>query len=86
MLVKIEPKSRITLPQSILTELKLSEGDHLEIATEDGMIYLIPITVLPKNYVESLKEEVALIKYKIARGETPLFDSIDELLDELESR
>ena len=45
---------------------------------------LFPMAVYPTKYIEDLKKEVSEIKAKIASGEQPVFDTVDELFDSLE--
>ena len=84
MIAKLRKKSQITLPSEIVTKLGLSEGDQLDIKEENGTIMLFPMAVYPTKYIEDLKKEVSEIKAKIASGEQPVFDTVDELFDSLE--
>lgn len=84
MIATLRKKSQITLPSEIVTKLGLSEGDQLDIKEENGTIMLFPMAVYPTKYIEDLKKEVSEIKAKIASGEQPVFDTVDELFDSLE--
>ena len=84
MLAELRTKSQITIPKDIVAKLGLSEGDKLEITENKGVISIIPVVVYPKNYVDSLKEEVNIVKNKIKSGETPVFDNLDLLFGKLE--
>ena len=84
MIATLRKKSQITLPSEIVTKLGLSEGDQLDIKEENGTILLFPMAVYPTKYIEDLKKEVNEIKAKIASGEQPVFDTVDELFDSLE--
>ena len=55
MLAELRTKSQITLPKDIVKALGLSEGDKLDIFERDGIIYMRPVAVYPKDYVESLQ-------------------------------
>jgi len=84
MLAELRPKAQITIPREIIVKLGLSEGDKLEVSEKDGTIYLMPVVVYPKKYLDELKEELDEVKSKLQTGEQPVFDSIDALLDKLE--
>ena len=77
-------KSQITLPKDIVKALGLSEGDKLDIFERDGIIYMRPVAVYPKSYVEDLQNEIAQLKADIRAGKQPTFDSIDALIEGLE--
>ncbi|MBO4359434.1 MAG: AbrB/MazE/SpoVT family DNA-binding domain-containing protein [Eubacteriaceae bacterium] len=86
MLAEIRSKSQITLPKEIVSSMGLSEGDKLEIFQKDGTIYMIPVTVYPKGYIDDLKAEVSQLKDRIRSGEQPVFDSIDALFEKLDGK
>ena len=85
MLAELRQKAQITIPKEIIVKLGLSEGDKLDIFEKDGAIYLIPVSVYPKKYLNELKEEIRNVKAKLASGEQPVFDSVDALFDKLEA-
>jgi len=85
MLAELRSKSQLTIPKEIVDTLNMSEGDKLEIYVKDGIICMMPVVVYPKGYVDKLLAEVEELKIKIAAGEQPLFDSVDELISCLES-
>ena len=84
MLAELRTKSQITIPKEIIKKLNLSEGDKLEVYEKDGMIYMIPVVVYPKKYVDDLLSELNEIKAKIASGEQPIFDNVEDLFENLE--
>ena len=85
MLAELRQKSQITIPKDIVTKLGLSAGDKLEIVEKDGAIYMMPVVVYPKKYVDDLRREIADTKEKLAAGKLPVFDSVDALLADLEA-
>lgn len=85
MLAELRQKSQITIPKELVEKLGLSEGDKFEIYEQEGIICIIPVVVYPKGYVDSLLHDVEEIKKKVAVGEQPVFDNIDELISSLES-
>ena len=72
MLAELRTKSQITIPKEI------------DISEENGMIYIMSVTVYPKNYVAALRSEVEQVKKNIQSGKQPTFQSIDALFDKLE--
>ena len=84
MLAELRSKFQITLPRSIVTSLGLEEGDQLDICEKDGMICMVPVTVYPKGYIDSLRSELTQLKEDIQCGKQPVFTSIDALIEKLE--
>ena len=84
MLAEFRTKSQITLPKEVVLSLGLVEGDKLDVYEKDGMIYMVPVTVYPKKYVDELHGEIAQLKESIKAGKQPIFDNIDSLFDKLE--
>ena len=84
MIAELRQKSQVTIPKEIIRTLALSVGDKLEIFEKDGMICMMPVAVYPKAYVEGLKNEIEDVKRRIALGEQPTFDSVDDLFSSLE--
>ena len=85
MITELGQQAQITIPQDIIAKLGLTEGDKLEITENNGVIRIFPVAVYPEGYVEALKKEVSDIKGKIESGEQPVFDSVDEMTEELEA-
>lgn len=85
MLAELRQKSQITIPKEIIVKLGLSEGDKLDIFEKDGSIYMMPVVVYPKKYVDELRDEIDEVKAKIASGKQPVFDSVDALFEKLET-
>ncbi len=83
MLAELRAKSQITIPKAIVDKLGLSEGDKLEIFEKDGMIFIVPVAVYPKKYLDELKNEIEETKTKIVSGERPVFDNVDALFEKL---
>ena len=80
MLTELRTKSQITIPKDIVARLGLHEGDKLEIVEKDGTIQIMPVAVYPKKYLDEINET----KAKIAAGEQPVFDTVDELFEMLD--
>lgn len=84
MLTELRKKSQVTIPKELVNRLGLKEGDKLEIVEKDGVIHLVPVVVYPVKYVEALKKEVESIKTKMQSGEQAVFESVEELFDQLD--
>lgn len=84
MLTELRQKSQITIPKEIVTKLGLAEGDKLNIMEKDGAIYIMPVAVYQKKYLDDLKDEINDVKEKLKSGEQPVFDNLDTLFDKLE--
>jgi len=84
MIAELRQKSQVTIPKPLISKLGLSTGDKLEIFEENGMICIMPVVVYPKAYVDKLLEDVENMKINIAAGQQPVFDSVDELVADLE--
>ena len=84
MLAELRQKSQLTLPKQIVLEAGLSEGDQIDISLHEGVIYLTPVAVYPKGYVDSLHNEVAELKQKLQSGQQKAFSNVDDLLADLE--
>lgn len=70
----------------MVEKLGLYEGDKLQITEKDGPIHIMPVVVYLKKYLNDLKEELNMIKRKINTGKQPVFDSVDELFEHLDSQ
>lgn len=84
MIAELRAKSQITIPKEITAKFSLNTGDKLDIIEKDGMICMIPVEVYPKAYIDGLKAEIEEVKTRIANGEQPIFDNVDDLFAKLE--
>ena len=84
MLAELRQKSQITIPKDLVLKLGLEEGDKFDVYEQDGIIYLVPVTIYPKQYILELKNEIDELKNKVAEGKQPMFDDIDELFKKME--
>ncbi|WP_296127630.1 AbrB/MazE/SpoVT family DNA-binding domain-containing protein [uncultured Anaerococcus sp.] len=84
MLVELKAKSQVTIPKDIVNSMNLNQGDQFEVIEDDGKIVLVPVAVYPEHVIKELKAQVKEIKDSIKNGETPVFDSIDSLFEDLD--
>lgn len=83
MLAELRAKSQITIPKEIVKKMGLSEGDKLEIYEHNGAIYVVPVAVYPKTYIDELRTEINEVKSKYDAGSEGSFDNVDALLNKL---
>ena len=84
MLAELRTKSQITIPKDIIKSLGLSEGDKFEVFEKDGLICFMPVVVYPKNYINELNNELSELKKDLKSGKKNTFNSLTNMLDELE--
>ena len=80
MTIEMRSKSQITIPREIVSQLNLSEGDKFEVCVKSGTIFLIPVAVYPKSYVEALEAAAAETAGAYKRGELIAFDKPEDFL------
>jgi len=85
MITKLRKKSQITIPRELTDKLGIKEGDEIELIKKDGLIQIIPVVIYPKKYIDELKEELSEIMKKIKTGDQPVFDTVDDLFDQLDN-
>lgn len=86
MIAEFRTKSQITIPKEIVKSLGLAKGDKVENFEKDGDIYIVPVVVYRKKYVDELRIEINEAKAKIASGELSDFGSVDKLFASLEEK
>lgn len=84
MITELRKKAQVTIPKEVVKKLGLVEGDKLEIIEKNGMIWIMPVVVYPKKYLEELKGEITNIKKRLADSTQPVFDSTEELIKQLD--
>ena len=80
MIAELRAKAQLTVPREIVSELGLNEGDKFDVSVQDGAIYMIPVAVYPKHYVEKLEAQVREAKALLESGELKTYDNADDLL------
>lgn len=84
MLITLEAQNQVTIPDEIISRLRLQSGDQFEVVTQNGMIQLVPVAVYTSAAVDVLQAEVGKAKEHIAAGKQPIFHTPNELLEVLE--
>jgi len=85
-MAELRKKSQVTIPKEVVSKLGLKEGDKLDIIEKNGMIWIMPVVVYPKKYIEDLQEEITDVKKKISEGKQPIFDHVEDLFKQLDSQ
>jgi AbrB family looped-hinge helix DNA binding protein len=83
--MELRKKSQITIPRDIIEKLSIHEGDKFEFAEKDGIIYMMPVSIYPKKYVEELEKIAAETKEKVNLGIIPTFDKVSDMFAHLDS-
>lgn len=83
MIVELRQKSQVTIPSELIKELGLQIGDKFDVSIKDGNLMFVPVAVYPKQYVDELKREVSKLKKSINDRTKPIYDSADDLLNDL---
>ena len=86
MLAELRSKSQITIPKNLVDKLGLVEGDKFEILEDNGTIYLVPVVVYPKKYIDELRSEISQVKAKLSRSELSASTTLDDLFEKLDSK
>ena len=83
-IMELRKKTQVTIPKDVIRKLKLHEGDKFEITEKNGVIYMIPVSIYPKKYVEELEKIAAQTKHGIEDGSIPVFDNVDDMFNSLD--
>jgi len=54
MLIELRARSQITLPNEIIKNLGINEGDKFEVMEREGGVFLCPVVVYPKTKLEKI--------------------------------
>ena len=87
MIAELRAKSQVTIPKELVDKLGLAEGDKFEVFDKDGMIYLMPVVVVPKLYFNELtRGKLQPLKSGDASGESENKDKLFKQALELAAR
>jgi bifunctional DNA-binding transcriptional regulator/antitoxin component of YhaV-PrlF toxin-antitoxin module len=79
MLVEMRARSQITLPNEIIKNLAISEGDKFEAIERDGGVFLCPVVVYPKAKLQ----QIGKIIKEHEKNPSAVFDSVENMLKEI---
>jgi len=87
---KVTRHGQITLPASVRKQLGIEEGDLVEIEVEDERAVLMPKKLVDKNqayfWTRKWQEGEREADEDIKAGRAKTFDSIDELIKDLDQK
>jgi len=87
---KVTRHGQITLPASVRERLGIEEGDLVEIDVEDERAVLIPKKLVDKNqayfWTRKWQEGERAADEDIKAGHVKTFDSVDELIEDLDQK
>ncbi len=88
-LVKVTRNGQITIPAAIGEELEIQGGDYVEVSVVDDTVVLTPKQLVGKSQAHFWTEEWQAAEREadedIRAGRIETFDSVDELLADLEA-
>ena len=90
MVLQIRSNGQITLPTAVRRKANLKEGDLLEIVVEeDGTVRLVPQVAIERSqayfWTPRWQEGERQAEEDIKAGRVKKFDSVDDLIADLES-
>ena len=79
MLIEMRARSQITLPNEIIKNLGIGEGDKFEVEERDGGVFLCPVVVYPKAKLEQL---VKIFK-EHEKNPSAVFESVEDMFKDI---
>jgi len=79
MLIEMRARSQITLPNEIIMNLGISEGDKLEVEERDGGVFLCPVVVYPKAKIDELSKIIKEHK----KSPSAVFNSVEDMFKDI---
>ena len=79
MLIEMRARSQITLPNEIIKNLGISEGDKFDAVERDGGVFLCPVVVYPKAKLE----KIAQIIKDHDKDPTAVYESVGDMFKDL---
>ena len=79
MLVEMRARSQITLPNEIIKNLGINEGDKFEAIERDGGVFLCPVIVYPKAKLE----QIAQIIKDHKKNPSAAFESVEDMFRDI---
>jgi len=79
MLIEMRACSQITLPNEIIKNLGISEGDKFDAVERDGGVFLCPVVVYPKAKLE----KIAQIIKDHDKDPTAVYESVRDMFKDL---
>jgi len=80
---ELKERSQVTIPKYLVKKLNLQSGDMLEVKESNGVIYLIPSVVLPKDqawfFSEKWQTEEKQVTKELKEGKAILISKKEDL-------
>jgi len=87
---KVTRHGQVTLPASVRKELGVEEGDLVEIVVEDDRAVLLPKKVIDKSqayfWTKEWQDAEREASEDIKAGRVKTFETVEELVEDLEQR
>lgn len=86
MILTLQARNTITIPQELRRALRLEPGEPLDARVERGSLVLTPVAVVPRTLMLSDAGEAreAEAEADARAGRVSKYDSVDDLLKDLE--
>jgi bifunctional DNA-binding transcriptional regulator/antitoxin component of YhaV-PrlF toxin-antitoxin module len=87
--VRLGAKHQVTIPHRISKALRLRKGDHLLMRLVGSRVEMIPVSLVPKDqlwfWTPEWQRKEREADQDIAQGRIKEFESVDELIKDLQS-
>lgn len=83
--IELRKKDQVTIPKQIIESMCLHVGDKFEIIQKYGIIYMMPVSIYPKKYVDDLEKIAKEAKVSIKESVTPTFNKVSDLFAHLDN-
>ena len=88
MKIQIRARNQITIPEKVLKELNLKQGDDLLVELKNGSITLIPAISIPRDeaylFTPEWQADLHQAEKELAEGDYSEAESVEEMLRELD--
>jgi len=82
--IRLRGRNQFTLPDNIASELKLKEGDFLQVSVvEGGCLRMMPVRLVPVVGTPEAEEVVRRAKEDLQAGRVEVFDSTEALAERI---
>ena len=89
MKIQIRTRNQITIPEKVLKELGIKQGDDLLVEIKDGSLNLIPAISIPRDeaylFTPQWQKALRQAEKELATGDYKVFDNLEDLLKDLNS-
>jgi len=90
MKVQIRTRNQITIPEKVLKELGIKQGDDLLVEIKDGSLTLIPAISIPRDeaylFTPQWQKALRQAEKELKEGDYKVFDNLKDLLEDLNSK